>query len=82
MEPIDAPKSLKIYQLVRLSTSTGLNFSTTGSAPAGGTSYIGSGFYLTLGEAEQNRTLEVLKDKDNNKFYVFELEVPNPACRE
>jgi hypothetical protein len=65
-----------------MSTSTGLNFSTTGSAPAGGTSYIGSGFYLTLSEAEQNRTLEVLKDKDNNKFYVFELEVPNPAYRE
>jgi hypothetical protein len=82
MQPLEAPKTLKIYQLVRMSTSTGLNFSTTGSVPAGGNNYIGSGFYLTQSEAEQNRTLEVLKDKDNNKFYVFELEVPNPAYQE
>jgi hypothetical protein len=82
MEPLSIPKTLKIYQLIKMSTNAGLSFSTTGSAPAGSTSYIGSGFYLTQSEAEQNRTLEVLKDKDNNKFYVFEIEIPNPACRD
>jgi hypothetical protein len=64
-----------------MSTKTSLNFSSTGTAAAG-SAYIGSGFYLTLGEAEQNRTLETLKDTDGNKFYVFELEVPNPAYKD
>jgi hypothetical protein len=81
MEPLPIPKTIKVYQLIRMSTKTSLNFSTTGSAAAG-SSYIGSGMYLTLSEAEQNRTLETLKDTDGNKFYVFELEFPNPAYRE
>ncbi len=82
MQPMPVSKTLKIYQLIKMSTSSGLNFSTTGTIPAGGQNYIGSGFYLTQSEAEQNRTLEVLKDKDNNKFYVFEIEIPNPAWQE
>ena len=81
MEPLPIPKTMRIYQLVRMSTKTSLNFSTTGTAAAGA-AYIGSGFYLTHGEAEQNRTLETLKDTDGNKFYVFELDIPNPAYRE
>lgn len=81
MEPLPIPKTIKVYQLVRMSTKTILTFSTTGIASAGA-SYIGSGFYLTQSEAEQNCTLETLKDTDGNKFYVFELEFPNPAYRE
>ena len=81
MEPLSIPKTFRVYQLIRMSTKTGLSFSTTGTAAAGA-SYIGSGFYLTQSEAEQNRTLETLKDVDGNKFYVFELEFPNPAYRE
>ena len=81
MQPLPIPKTMKVYQLVRMSTKTNLNFSTTGTSSAGA-SYIGSGFYLTQIEAEQNRTLETLKDTDGNKFYVFELEFPNPAYRE
>jgi len=81
MEPLPIPKTMRVYQLVRMSTKTSLNFSTTGTAAAG-VAYIGSGFYLTQIEAEQNRTLETLKDVDGNKFYVFELEFPNPAYRE
>ena len=81
MEPLPVPKTMRVYQLVRMSTKTNLNFTTTG-ASATGTAYIGSGFYLTQSEAEQNRTLETLKDQDGNRFYVFELEFPNPAYRE
>ena len=81
MEPIPVPKTMKVYQLVRMSTKTSLNFSTTGTAAAGA-SYVGSGFYLTQSEAEQNRTLETLKDTDGSRFYVFELEFPNPAYKE
>ena len=81
MEPIPIPKTIKVYQLVRMSTKTSLSFSTSGTAAAGA-SYVGSGFYLTQSEAEQNRTLETLKDTDGNRFYVFELEFPNPAYKE
>lgn len=81
MTPIPIPKTITVFQLIRMSTKTNLNFSTTGTAAAGA-GYIGSGFYLTLGEAEQNRTLETLKDTDGNRFYVFELEFPNPAYKE
>lgn len=81
MESLPIPKTMRVYQLVRMSTKTSLNFTTTGTAAAG-SSYIGSGFYLTQGEAEQNRTLETLKDTDGNKFFVFELEIPNPAYKE
>ena len=72
---------MKVFQLVRMSTKTSLNFSTTGTAAAGA-AYVGTGFYLTLSEAEQNRTMETLKDVDGNRFYVFELEFPNPAYKE
>ena len=82
MESLPIPKSLRIYQLVRLSTKSGLNFSLVASGTSGSANYIGLGFFTTQAEAEQNRTLESLKDQDGNKFYVFELEVPNPIYRE
>lgn len=82
MEPLPIPKTLKVYQLVRMSTKTGLNLNVTGSGVVGTSNYIGSGFFTTQSEAEQNRTMETLKDQDGNKFYVFELEFPNPAYKE
>lgn len=79
MEPIKAPKTLKVYQLIK---QTGLNLSGSGS----GTTGLGVGFYATLQEAEHNRTLELLKDTTSGnskpKWHVFELELPNPAYEE
>ena len=84
MEPIRPPKTMKVYQLLKMATKTGLNISSCGTIPAGSTGYIGTGMYLTLAEAEQNRTLETLKDTDSafNTYHIFELEFPNPAYRE
>lgn len=83
MESLPIPKTIKVYQLVRMSTKTSLSFSTTGSATVGTSGYLGTGFFTSQSEAEQNRTLETLKDTDGtNKFYVFELEFPNPIYKE
>lgn len=84
MEPIKPPKTLTYYQLFRMSTKTGLNISTCGTAPAVGGNYIGSGVYMTLQEAEHNRTMELLKDQDAsfNSYHIFALEFPNPAYKE
>jgi hypothetical protein len=78
VEPIKAPKTLKVYQLIK---QTGLNFSYGGTGAT-----LGVGFYSTLHEAEHNRTLELLKDTTSGnskpKWHVFELEFPNPAYEE
>lgn len=79
MEPIKPPKTLKFYQLIRMTTNTSLCFSPAGSATG---LFIGTGFYRTLEEAEFNRTMEALKDTDSNSFHIFELEFPNPAYQE
>lgn len=81
MEPLKPPKTMKVYQLLRMCSKSGLSFSTCGTTPTGA-NYIGVGFYTTLAEAEHNRTMEVLKDvaDSGNSFYVFELEFPNPAA--
>ena len=80
MEPIQAPRTMKVYQLVR---QTGLNFTTVGTS---GAVSLGLGFYSTLQEAEHNRTMEILKDTSTGinkpRWHVFELEVPNPAYTE
>jgi hypothetical protein len=79
MEPIKAPKTLKVYQLIK---QTGLNLSGSGL----GTNGLGVGFYSTLQEAEHNRTMELLKDTTSSsikpRWHVFELELPNPAYEE
>ena len=80
MDPLKPPKTLKFYQLIKMSTKTGLNLTTTGTVPGQG--YIGSGFYRTLDEAEHNRTMEAPKNTDGDTFHVFELEFPNPIYRE
>lgn len=83
MEPIKPPKTIKIYQLIR---QTGMSFTSAGSSSSSITASLGIGFYLSLQEAEQNRTMEVLKDTSTGinkpKWHVFELEFPNPAYEE
>ena len=81
MEPLPIAKTIKVYQLIKMSTKAGLNFSPVGTTGTGA-NYIGIGMYVTQSEAEQNRTLETLKDQDGSKFYVFELEFPNPIYKE
>jgi hypothetical protein len=82
MEPIKAPKTIKIYQLVK---QTGMMLSSTGTSSSG-SSGLGIGFYPTLQEAEHNRTMELLKDttSGNNKpkWHIWELDIPNPAYEE
>ena len=82
MESIKPPKTIKLYQLVR---QTGMSFANTGSTSSSSVG-LGIGFYLSLQEAEQNRTMEVLKDTTSGinkpRWHVFELEFPNPAYEE
>jgi len=41
------------------------------------------GIFKSLDEAEQNRTIEILKDKTGDtSYHIFELEFPNPAYQE
>lgn len=80
MEAIKPPRTLKVYQLIKMSTKSTFNFSTAGVSPSSG--YIGSGFYRTLDEAEHNRTMETLKNTDGDTYHVFELEFPNPVYKE
>lgn len=75
MEPIRAPKTIKVYTLIR---QNGLSFSTAANIAS---TNMGSGFFPTLQEAEHYRTLEVLKvdNGSQQKLHIYELEVPNPA---
>ena len=79
MEPLKPPKTFKVYTLIK---QTGLSMSYVYGAGAGIT--FGSGFYQSQQEAEQYRTLEVLKDTavPKSNYLVFELEVPNPVYHE
>lgn len=79
MQSIPPPKLIKVYQLIKMSTKTGLTFNPVGNHPP--PSYIGTGFYKTLDDAEHNRTLEALKGSEGDTFHVFELEFPNPLYR-
>jgi hypothetical protein len=83
MESIKPPRTIKFYQLMKMSTKTGLMINSCGTIPSGN-NYIGTGMYATLQEAEHNRTMETLKDTDAdyNTYHIFELEFPNPAYRE
>lgn len=78
MEPIAPPRTVKVYQLLKQSGATLSN------AGVSGTMSWGYGFYITLQEAEQNRTMELLKNTDAVKpqYHIFELEIPNPAYQQ
>ena len=78
MKPEFPPETIKIYQLIKRNAEQ-LYFTNTGMAS--GMNSIGIGFYLTRDEAEHQRTLEVLKSKTDEDFYVFELEIPNPILK-
>ena len=79
MEPIKAPKTLKIYALLK---QNGMSFSPASTLSSSATS-IGTGYFTTLQEAEHYRTLELLKaSATKEKFHIFELEVPNPTYEE
>jgi hypothetical protein len=75
MEPIAAPRTIKVYQLIRQS---GLSLSNAGASAQ---ISLGFGFYTTLQEAEHNRTMELLRNTDTTVplFHIFELDIPNPA---
>jgi hypothetical protein len=82
MESIKPPKTVKFYQLMKMSTKNNFTINSCGTVPSA--NYIGTGVYLTLQEAEHNRTLETLKDTDGgyNSYHIFELEFPNPVYKE
>lgn len=79
MEPIKPPRTFKVYTLIK---QTGLSMSYVYSS--GSNITFGSGFYPSREEAEQTRTLEMLKDTSSgaSKYHVFELEIPNPVFQE
>ena len=70
---LPAPEFIKVFMLLK--QSTGLFLYPTGSSSAG----LSTGFYLTREEAEKSRLLEVLGNDGKDKFYIFELEIPNLA---
>ncbi len=78
MESIKPPKVIKVYHLVKQS---GMYFSSVG---ASGSQGIGLGFYTNLQEAEFNRTAEILKSSSDKqeRFHIYELDVPNPVYKE
>ena len=78
MKPEFPPDTVKIYQLVKRNAES-MYFSNAGMNS--GMNSIGIGFYITRDEAEYQRTLEVLKSKTEDDFYVFELEIPNPILK-
>lgn len=77
MEPLKPPKTFKVYTLIK---QTGLMMNYV-YVPGTGHMQYGPGFYATRDEAEQSRTLELLKDTATPKslFHVYELDIPNPA---
>jgi hypothetical protein len=79
MEPLKPPKTFKVYALIKQS---GLSLSYVYGA--GSSVVYGAGFYQSLQEAEQYRTLEILSDTADPRpnYHVFELEIPNPAYQE
>ena len=78
MQGLPPPKTMKVYQLLKMSTKSGLYISACGSASSG------MGMYMTLQEAEHTRTLEILRDTEggSNSYHIFELDFPNPAYKE
>lgn len=78
MKPEFPPDTVKIYQLIKRPADQFYFMSSGTTSP---TNSIGVGFYSTRQEAEHQRTLEVLKCKTEDEFYVFELEIPNPIVK-
>jgi hypothetical protein len=80
MEPIKPVKTFKVYTVIK---QTGLSMSYVYGSSSPSSVTFGPGFYGTREEAEQLRTVEILKDTTSgNKYHVFELEIPNPVYQE
>lgn len=80
MEGIPQPKTVKVFQLIKMA---GMSFSLINSSSSNS---IGVGFYHTLQEAEHNRSMEILKDTTSSgakpTWHIFELEFPNAAYKD
>lgn len=78
MQPLKPQPLFKVYAVIK---QTGLNLNYVYGT--GSNITFGPGFYGTREEAEQLRTLELLKSTDtaNSEYHVFELEIPNPAYK-
>lgn len=78
MQPLKPTPTFKVYAVIK---QTGLQMSYVYGA--GSSITFGPGFHGTREEAEQLRTLELLKSTDtaHSEYHVFELEVPNPAYK-
>jgi hypothetical protein len=78
-KPLEQPDDLKVYMLLK-QTGAYLCATSSSTSSISGTS-LGVGFFWTRDEAEQHRTMEILKMQptDNSMFHVFELEIPNIA---
>lgn len=76
MQPLKPQPTFKVYAVIK---QTGLQMSYVYGS--GSSVTFGAGFYGSREEAEQLRTLELLKKTDtvHSEYHVFELEVPNPA---
>lgn len=78
MKPEFPPETITIYQLIKRPVEQ-FYFMSAGTTSS--TNSIGIGFYSTRQEAEHQRTLEVLRCKSADEFYLFELEIPNPIVK-
>lgn len=78
MQPLKPAPTFKVYAVIK---QTGLQMSYVYGS--GSSVTFGAGFYGSREEAEQLRTLELLKKTDlaPSEYHVFELEIPNPAYR-
>lgn len=80
MEPLKPMPTFKVYALIK---QTGLHMAYVYTG--GNHATFGPGFYATREEADQQRTLELLKSTDGpgfSTYHVFELEIPNPVYQE
>lgn len=74
--PVPVPKEITVYQLVKQNK---LYFISHGTSTSNS---MGAGFFWTLNEAEQYRTVAILSDKDpDSQYHIFELTLPNPAVK-
>jgi hypothetical protein len=76
-KPIEQPDKISIFMLLK---QNGVNFTPVSSSVTT-ISPLGVGFFWNKEDAEQHRTMEILKmsSTDASILHIFELEVPNTA---
>lgn len=78
MRPLPVESYIKVYMLVK---QDGMYL-----YPCGYDSNVslGTGFFSTQNDAEMVRTREILgqKPESTSHYYIYELEIPNPAYKE